>query len=252
MGSAGRASGRELVGFPPARLHSGACGRQGRWLGEVGHLHRQVVEPDVLDDRSDTSITRTRKLAFERCGPSTSGPRCRRRRRACRSSCRRGTTADWARSSSCRRPRTAGRRPSRPRLLFCPTSARTWIPAMDDAVAGTPSPKSQNRWASLPASVQLRFVFVPVFASVAMPPPARRPASGSTRSRSRRRRLGGVRGGRAAVVAARGLAEASPRPGWCSRSASSGKRSGARSSRCRRRAVGRRGRRPGRDGGDGV
>ena len=174
MGSAGRASGRELVGFPPARLHSGACGHQGRWLGVVRHLDRQVVEPDVLLDRWSRRSRAPGSSRSRAACPSTSGPTCRRRRRGCRSSCRRCRgSPTWRRSSSCRRSMTAGRTPSSSReLLFCPTSARTWIPTMDDAVAGTPSPKSQNRWASLPASVQLRFVFVPVFASVAMPPPA--------------------------------------------------------------------------------
>ncbi len=57
-----------------------------------------------------------------------------------------------------------------PELLFRPRSARTWIPLTAETRAGTPSPKSQKRWRSLPASVQLTVVFVPVLASVATLP----------------------------------------------------------------------------------
>src|SRR5262249_37850261 len=53
-----------------------------------------------------------------------------------------------------------------PLLPFRATSCPS-IPLTDVSVAGTPRPKSHQRWRSLPASVQLRELFVPVLVSVA-------------------------------------------------------------------------------------
>ena len=122
--------------------------------------------------RSDTSTSRTRKLAFESSEPSRVRPHVSLVAPRLSVATPRLVTAidlaavhvvppsheSWAQSWLV------------PLLLFRPTSARTWMPPTALTVAGTPRLKPQKRWRSLPASVQTRLVFVPVLASVATEP----------------------------------------------------------------------------------
>ena len=179
---------------------------------------------------------RTRKLAFESCAPvhvrpqvSAAPPR------------RVGRRADAAEARRLGRrparaaiPRQLDADPARPRVVVQPDVGADLDPAIDDAVAGTPSPKSQNRWASLPASVQPRLVFVPCSRRSRDRRPRRRRWPPATRSRPRRPSSRGRSTWSCSPESrSRVWPTIAPTPRPCSRSASSGSRSGARSTRCR-------------------